>query len=86
MFFKVYVLYSPAHDKLFTGMTSSLSDRMISHNGEEPEDWTSAYQPWTLIHMELFDNESDASVRESFLESPGGQTFVRDEVLPLFTF
>lgn len=86
MMYKVYVLYSPDHDKLFTGMTTSLIDRMMSHNGNEPEDWTSVYRPWTLVHMELFGDESDAIIRESFFESSGGQDYLRENVLPLFQF
>ncbi|MCF8226425.1 MAG: GIY-YIG nuclease family protein [Bacteroidales bacterium] len=86
MIYKVYVLYAPEHDRLFTGMTSSLSDRMVSHNGDEPEDWTTVYKPWTLVHMELFNNEDEALHRETFLESPPGQDYVRSDILPLFNF
>lgn len=86
MIYKVYVLYSPKHNKLFTGLTTSLCDRMLSHNGDEPDDWTSGYKPWTLVHMELFIDESDAVIRESYLESDGGQDYVRDSILPLFEF
>ena len=86
MLFKVYVLYSPNHDKLFTGLTTSLSDRMISHNGEGPDDWTAGYKPWTLVHMELFNDEHEAFLRETFLESSSGQEYVRTDVLPLFNF
>ena len=86
MLYKVYVLYSHGHDKLFTGMTTSLTDRMMSHNSDEPDDWTSSYKPWILVHMELFEDESDAFLRESFLESAGGETFIRKDILPLFKF
>ena len=86
MLYKVYVLYATEHDKLFTGMTTSLSDRMEAHNSDVAEDWTTAYKPWTLIHMELFNSESDAIIRESFLESEGGQQYLRENVLPLFEF
>lgn len=86
MQFKVYVLYSSHHDKLFTGMTASLVDRMMAHNGSEVEDWTTVYKPWTLVHMELFDDEADAALRESFLESASGQEYLRSDILPLFQF
>lgn len=86
MQFKVYVLYSLEHNKLFTGMTSSLTDRMFSHNGDDPDDWTSAFRPWTLVHMELFDDEYDAINRESYLESPPGQAYIRNDILVLYDF
>ena len=86
MIYKVYVLYSPKHDKLFTDLTTSLIDRMHSHNKENPDEWTSVYRPWTLVHMELYNDENDALLRESFLESEGGQRYVREDVLPLFNF
>ena len=86
MLFKVYILYAPVHDKLFTGMTSSLIDRMASHNGNEPEDWTSVYKPWTLVHMELFNDEKEATRRESYFENVAGESYVREYILPLFEF
>ncbi len=86
MLYKVYVLYAKDHDKLFTGMTTSLGDRMLSHNSDTPEDWTSGYQPWTLVHMELFPEESEAYLRETFLESYEGQAYIRKDILPLFDF
>jgi predicted GIY-YIG superfamily endonuclease len=86
MLYKVYILYALDHDKLFTGVTSSLTDRMESHNSEQPEDWTTVYRPWTLVHMELFNDESEASQRESFFESDAGDSYIREYILPLFEF
>ena len=86
MLYKVYVLFSPEFDKMFTGMTTSLIDRMILHNGDGVDEWTSAFKPWTLVHLELFNNESDAFIRETFLEGERGQRFIREDVLPLFNF
>ena len=76
MLYKVYVLYSPNHDRLFTGMTTSLSDRMISHNGDAPDDWTSGYKPWTLVHMELFDEEE---LKQQAAEMGKGVEYIRGE-------
>ena len=86
MLYKVYILYAPEHDKLFTGMTSSLIDRMAFHNGNEPEDWTSVYKPWTLVHMELFNDEREAEIREAYFEDPNGENYIRENILPLFDF
>lgn len=86
MLFKVYVIYSPEHDKLFTGLTTSLTERMGSHNGDNPDDWTSGYKPWILVHMEIFEDEYDAVRRETYFESKVGQDHVRLDILPLFQF
>ncbi len=86
MIFKVYVLYAKEHDKLFTGLTTSLINRMYSHNMDNPDEWTSIYRPWTLVHMELYNDENEALFRESYLESERGQKYVREDVLPLFKF
>jgi len=67
-------------------MTSSLTDRMKSHNGDDPEDWTNSFKPWTLVHMELFEDEYDAVSRESYYESEEGEAHVREDILPLFAF
>lgn len=86
MLYKVYVLYSPKHDRLFIGMTTSLTDRMLIHNADNPDEWSSAYRPWTLVHMELFNDAVEALLRESNLKSESGQQYVREDVLPLFSF
>lgn len=86
MLFKLYILYATRHDKLFTGVTTSLIDRMKSHNSDEAEDWTGVYKPWTLVHMEIFNDESDALFRETFFKSPAGEAYVRKDILPLFDF
>lgn len=86
MLYKVYVLFSMVHNKLFVGMTSSLSDRMIEHNSDNPEDWTSAFRPWILIHIELFEYEEDAFIRAAFLEGSVGQNYIQNEILPIFNF
>jgi len=59
---------------------------MISHNGESSDDWTADYQPWMLVHMELFDDKALALIRQKNLESTSGITYIREQVLPLFEF
>ena len=86
MIYKVYVLYSLEHDKLFVGLTTSLIDRMHEHNNDNADEWTSVYRPWTLVHMELYNEEGEALLRNSFLESEEGLQYVKEDVLPLFNF
>jgi len=86
MLYKVYVLYSPNHDRLFVGLTTSLIDRMHSHNNHDADEWSSVYRPWTLVHMEVYNEEDEALLRETYLESETGLNYIREDVLPLFKF
>ncbi len=86
MSYKVFVLFSYAHDKLFAGYTTSLTDYMVTMNVLESENPLYEFRPWTLIHMELFDSEDEAMVREGFLKNDIGQEYIRREILPMFDF
>ncbi|HDS07053.1 MAG TPA: GIY-YIG nuclease family protein [Bacteroides sp.] len=86
MSYKVFVLYSHSHDRLFVGYTTSLTDYMITMNVMKSNNPLFEYRPWTLIHMELFDNEEEAMVREGFLKKEMGQNYIRREILPMFDF
>lgn len=86
MLYKVYVLYAISYDKLYVGLTNSLTDRLALHNSDSSEEWTTEYQPWTLIHMEIFNNEYEALLRETYLKSAPGQKYIREDILSLFTF
>lgn len=86
MSYKVFVLYSSLHDKLFVGYTTSLTDYMIAMNVMESDNPLFQFRPWTLIHMELFVTEDEAVVREGFLKQEIGEEYIRREILPMFDF
>jgi putative endonuclease len=86
MSYKVFVLYSHRHDRLFVGYTTSLTDYMITMNVMESDNPLFQFRPWTLIHMELFEMEDEAMVREGFLKTEIGQEYIRREILPMFEF
>ena len=86
MSYKVFVLYSHLHDRLFIGYTTSLTDYMITMNVMESENPLYQFRPWTLIHMELFNTEDEAVVREGFLKKEMGHQYIRREILPMFDF
>ena len=86
MSYKVFVLYSHLHDRLFVGYTESLTDYMVTMNVMESNNQLFQYRPWTLIHMELFLTEDEAVVREGFLKQEMGQGYIRREILPMFEF
>jgi len=86
MSYKVFVLYSYPHDRLYVGYTTSLTDYMITMNVMETENPLFEFRPWTLIHMELFVSEDEAMVRNGFLQQEIGQEYIRREILPMFDF
>ena len=86
MTYKVFVLYSSIHDKLFVGYTESLTDFMITINVMESDNPLYEFRPWTLIHMELFLEEEEAMMREGFLKRDIGNDYIRREIMPMFDF
>ena len=86
MSYKVFVLYSYKHDRIFVGYTDSLTDYLIPMNGMESDNPLYHYRPWTLVHMELFISEDEAMVREGFLKNDIGEAYIRREILPMFDF
>ena len=86
MTYKVFVLYSNIHDKLFVGYTESLTDFMITINVMESDNPLYEFRPWTLIHMELFLEEEEAMMREGFLKRDIGHDYIRREIMPMFDF
>ena len=82
--FKVYVLYSRIHDKLYIGFTASLSNRLLSHNKLGNKDWTGRYRPWLLIYIEEYKTKKEAMEREKELKGGQGREFLRKEILSIF--
>ena len=78
--FYVYILYSEKCDKTYTGFTSDLEQRLLSHNVLSNKGWTKRYRPWTLIHSDEYSTRGEAMAREKFLKTGKGREFVRAKV------
>ncbi len=74
--FTVYVLYTKTYDKHYTGYSSNLEKRLISHN-ELGKGWTSKYGPWTLIYPKSFEIKSEAMEYEQWLKTGVGRSFIK---------
>ena len=74
--FIVYVLYSSDFNKHYTGFTTDLEERLISHN-ERGEGWTAKYRPWILIFQKEFLDKSEAMKYEKWLKSGAGRDFIK---------
>jgi putative endonuclease len=75
--FTVYVLYSPTFGKTYTGFTSSLSQRLESHNSLATKGYTLKYRPWILLFSEEFETKTEALKREKELKSGKGRDFIK---------
>ncbi|HEY1020065.1 MAG TPA: GIY-YIG nuclease family protein, partial [Sediminibacterium sp.] len=58
--YKVYILYSPSHHRIYVGYTSNLEQRLLSHNELGKKGWTNRFRPWILVHTEEYNTKSEA--------------------------
>jgi putative endonuclease len=81
--FWVYVLFNRTADKRYTGQTSDLKRRIAEHNGENenPHRFTSKYPgKWELIYSEKLSTRSEAMIREAWLKSGAGRTWLNEKI------
>ncbi|MBM1106837.1 GIY-YIG nuclease family protein [Aurantibacter crassamenti] len=79
--FVVYILYSKKYDKFYKGFTTNLIDRFKSHNSLATKGYTIKYRPWMVVHVEFFNNKSDALKREKFFKTGAGRAWIRKNYL-----
>lgn len=80
--YKVYILYSPSHNKIYVGYTSNLEQRLLSHNELGKKGWTIPFRPWILVHSEEYDTKSEAMSREKSLKGAKGREWILNELIP----
>ena len=71
MSYTVYILYSRKDKKLYVGCTSDIKNRINKHNNGQVEA-TKLRRPLELIHIETFENKTEAFNKERFLKSLWG--------------
>jgi putative endonuclease len=62
--FAVYLLASRKYGPLYTGVTGNLINRVVIHREELLKGFTSRYHIHNLVYFELYDDPSDAILRE----------------------
>ena len=77
--FYVYVLFSVALQKFYTGYTSNLDKRIIHHN-LGLDRWSKRGIPWKLIYYETYKTKTEAIKREKYLKTGKGREFVEARV------
>jgi len=69
----VYVLYSLKDYRLYKGFTSNIQKRLIKHNSGGSTS-TAKRKTFVLIHIEQFEDKTNALKRELFLKTLEGGT------------
>ena len=82
MEFVVYILYSLKNGRNYTGYTSSLLERIKSHNFYG-KDSTAHHRPWIVVHVEFFTNQAEALKREKYFKSGRG-SILKNKVIKDF--
>ena len=72
----VYILFSASGNKHYTGFTTDLTQRLLSHN-ELGKGWTKSYRPWIVIYTKEFETKQEAMEYENWLKSGVGRDFVK---------
>ena len=73
--FYVYILRSRIKERFYIGHTADYVKRLNEHNRGKVKS-TKAYLPWEIVHLENFDNKSDAFKREMLIKSyKSGEAF-----------
>ena len=67
----VYIMYSPASKRNYTGSTSHLIKRFLSHN-VFGKDGTSKFRPWVVVHVEYYQSKKEALQREKYYKQGSG--------------
>ena len=63
----VYLIKSDKLDKIYTGYTEDLKERMRKHNSGG-SDYTSRGMPWKLVYYEAYASKENAQKRERSLK------------------
>jgi putative endonuclease len=76
----VYVLYSKKSDRLYTGYTIDLKQRVAEHNSGEGGAYTSKNRPFILVYYEAFLRKEDATKEEKFYKSGYGREVLNEKM------
>ncbi len=72
----VYILYSTVFQKHYTGFTSDLPSRLLSHN-ELGQGWTARYRPWRVLFTKEFGSKKEALEFEKWLKTGAGRDYIK---------
>ena len=67
----LYILWSKSACKFYVGISEDPHTRLAQHN-EGRSTWTARNRPWELVHVESYENYSEARKREVCLKRQKG--------------
>lgn len=74
--FTVYALSSEVRSYIYVGMTSNLEKRLTAHS-RGYERTTKPYRPFVLIYTEEYSTRKEARMREKYLKSGVGKSYLK---------
>jgi len=81
----IYILYSPAFDKFYTGISKDPFQRLQQHNSSPFNSYTSKYRPWELfLFFEVAPDLSTARKLERKIKNQKNRNFYLKLKDPLF--
>jgi len=80
--YQVYILVSNNNPKTYTGITDNIERRLKQHNNGYHA-YTKRYKPWTLIHLENYENRIEARKREKYLKTAVGRRWIKNSYLKI---
>jgi len=72
----VYVIKSESGNRIYTGYTDNLENRLLQHN-KGYSAATKIFNDWKFIYTEQYDNRSLAMKREKYLKSGKGREVLK---------
>ena len=80
----VYIIKSTKDNKLYTGATDNLQNRLNQHsNGLVTS--TKNRDPFKLIYYEACENQQDSYAREKYLKSSMGKRYIKNRLKRFLT-
>ena len=80
--FYVYILKSKKYpNKVYTGFSKNLKQRLIDHNKISNKGYTKQFQPWEIVTYVCFSSEKLAREFEKYLKTGSGIAFMRKRLL-----
>jgi putative endonuclease len=71
----VYVLWSEKLRKRYIGSTGDIQKRLNEHNSGHNK-FTKGGKPWELVYSEVYSSKTEALIRERFLKSGAGRSWL----------
>ena len=74
----IYILHSKLSDKYYVGYTNNLTKRVIDHNTNPRNTYTSKHRPWILVaSMKVGEDRAFAMKIEKFIKKQKSKKFIK---------